>query len=70
MANLSVLLEPFTPKAAKILRDRLNIDNPIWSYNGINEILDLSYISLYEKIDFKNIAIENRRLKEEKIDIN
>lgn len=70
VANLSVLLDPFTPKAAKILRDRLNIDNPIWSYNGINKILDLSYISLYEKIDFKNITIENKRLKEEKIDIN
>lgn len=67
IGNLGVLLEPFTPKAAEQIRKRLNINNRVWSFNEVYESNDISEIILFEKIEYNNVIIENKKLKEEKI---
>lgn len=70
VGSLGIMLDPFTPKAAKKIRDRLNIRNMIWSYNEVYNIKDFKNINIFKKIEYSNVILENKKLKEAKIKKN
>lgn len=66
IANLSNLIEPFLPFAAKKIRGFLEIKNPMWMPIEIKEGKINNFNILFDRIDKNIVEEELGRLKDKK----
>lgn len=64
LANLSNMLEPFTPNVSYEIRKRLGIMEPIWSLIEVKEVKNRKWNTLFEELDKKIINDEIRKMKD------